>query len=547
MAINTLSPSTTTTPTFREQVGTDPEDGSPQYQNYYIFTIDTLSWGEVDGDTVVSNPDPDRTYIEAEVEFHLTQFGNGVNGRNDNQVVSYIQDRFDVFPDNFDQADAANLQDEVNAILNEQFGQLDHIQIRGTIEEWLETTADGTGSLYVHFHASYVTNPPGWEQPGIRVRFGGYSSHWSLDSSFTQASNTIEDVEFDPQERWVAYGSRDNNIFVHDYGSWGHTQTLTQNGAVMELGANSDGSLLASTDNSGECVVYNTSDWSVAQTFTDADTNYGRSCAFSPDDAYLAYAEASPGLQVRNTSDWSVEATLTDMTNTSRGATWTDSYLATGSSDSNAYVYDWTWTLQQTITVAGSLVEDIDFSDDVSWMTVASDDGNLYIIDTSDWSTHTTISEGAAVQDSAFWSDRFVTYSHQNAGNESHEYDPVNGWPHDNSFTEPASRSYVAVFSYDGKYFAAADYGSPYNVHIYDTPPTTVSGTFYADGTATGGATVTAFNDTQGTVQGTTQTNADGTFSISFPTGDEGHFLVEYTDADGNEYKAESKPFIVPE
>lgn len=76
----------------------------------------------------------------------------------------------------------------------------------------------------------------------------------------------------------------------------------------------------------------------------------------------------------------------------------------------------------------------------------------------------------------------------------------------------------------------------------------TVSGTFTYDDIGTSGATVRGVNDTQGTHQGTATTDTNGNYSIDFPTGEEGHFMVEYEDPEtGEPVKAESKPFLVPE
>lgn len=548
MTIASLSPSSTTTPAFRELVGTDSDDGSPQYQNHYIFDINTLSWREVDGSTVVATPDPDRTYIEAEVELSLTQFGRDVDARNDNQVVEYVASRFDVYPTNFDRTNATTLQNEVDAILLGQFDQLDHIQVQGTIEQWIEARADGTGTLYLRFYASFVTDPPGWKQPGIRVRFGGMSSHWALDASFGVSTAAIEDVEFDPAGGWFAVGGRDSAIHIHEYGgTWGHLQTLTMGGMVTGMGVNSDGSLLASVDRTPSCVIHNTADWSTAQTFTDSETDYPRAVEFSPDDTLLAYPENSPGVQIRNTSDWSIVTTLTEPTAAVRGVAWSQNYLAVGSKDFNTYVYDRTWTLQQTITVATDWIEAVDFSDDESYLAIAGYDNNVHIVNTSDWTLNHSITNASSVMDTEFLSDQFVGYASAGGTNETHTYDAAAGWPHDNTFSEPVSRSYVSKFSQDGAYFAAADYGSPYQVHIYDTPvtATTVTGPAVTlDGTVVQGAEIAAIDNATGEVLGEAVTDVNGDWSIEVPAGTTVHVLAEYEDANGNLYQEHSKPFV---
>lgn len=74
-----------------------------------------------------------------------------------------------------------------------------------------------------------------------------------------------------------------------------------------------------------------------------------------------------------------------------------------------------------------------------------------------------------------------------------------------------------------------------------------VSGTVTDGGVALENAKITIVNDTQGTTEGTTLTDANGDYSVECPTGDTVHALVEFDDGAGTTRKGESKPFIVPE
>ena len=89
-------------------------------------------------------------------------------------------------------------------------------------------------------------------------------------------------------------------------------------------------------------------------------------------------------------------------------------------------------------------------------------------------------------------------------------------------------------------------YGTtPYGTHPYGSGVSTVAGTVTLDGSALQGAKVTVINDTQGTIQGVTTTDAAGGYSVDCPTGDTVHVLIKYDDGAGTMYQDSSKPFIV--
>lgn len=74
-----------------------------------------------------------------------------------------------------------------------------------------------------------------------------------------------------------------------------------------------------------------------------------------------------------------------------------------------------------------------------------------------------------------------------------------------------------------------------------------VSGTVTdGGGTPLGRVPVRSINDSQGTHHDVTETDSNGDYLFDFPTGEEAHVMIEYTDPEtGETVKAESKPFIV--
>lgn len=74
-----------------------------------------------------------------------------------------------------------------------------------------------------------------------------------------------------------------------------------------------------------------------------------------------------------------------------------------------------------------------------------------------------------------------------------------------------------------------------------------ITGTATLDGAALANAKITAINDTQGVVEATTTTAADGTYTLTVTGGDTYHVLFEYDDGAGTQYQDHSQPFVAVE
>jgi len=79
-------------------------------------------------------------------------------------------------------------------------------------------------------------------------------------------------------------------------------------------------------------------------------------------------------------------------------------WVVYGSDDDNVYVHDTSdWTLSETLTEAGDAVRSVTFSPDGSQIAYGARDNNVYVHDTSDWTLSETLTEaGATVRSVTF-------------------------------------------------------------------------------------------------------------------------------------------------
>jgi len=112
---------------------------------------------------------------------------------------------------------------------------------------------------------------------------------------------------------------------------------------------------------------------------------------FSRNNTYVAIGIAYSGnVSVYNTSDWSLFKTLDDGHTSARRIDWSDTYMGVAYNGGQYRIYDATdgFSLVTTQRVhATANCPDIKFSNNNSYVAIACDDNNLYINNTSDWSS----------------------------------------------------------------------------------------------------------------------------------------------------------------
>lgn len=178
---------------------------------------------------------------------------------------------------------------------------------------------------------------------------------------------------------------------------------------IVDLAFSPDGTRLAHVSGgNNDVVIVNTVTWEndVAATNAIGTNNIGATehIRYSPDGAWLAVQEATGSVRVFNTSDWTIAAHLTALDNLENIAFSADSALFAITRDSPSddlivIVYETTgWTPVHTVT------DSVYYYAHATYATfdpagprmayVNEESNKVIVLDTTDWSTITTISTG---------------------------------------------------------------------------------------------------------------------------------------------------------
>jgi len=135
---------------------------------------------------------------------------------------------------------------------------------------------------------------------------------WSLRETLSESGDTVQSVTFSPDGEQIAYGSRDDNVYVHDTSDWGSSETLTEAGGIVwSVTFSPDGSQIAYGSQDANVYLHDTSDWSLQETLTESGSS-PYSVTFSPDGSQIAYGSQDANVYLHDTSDWSLQETLTE-------------------------------------------------------------------------------------------------------------------------------------------------------------------------------------------------------------------------------------------
>ena len=200
------------------------------------------------------------------------------------------------------------------------------------------------------------------------------TSDWSLETTLEEASSTPEKIGFSPNAEFIAYTSG-SDVFVHEVGGdWSLETTLEEASSTGSISVrfSRDSALIAYGDGDGNVYIHQTSDWSLETTLNE-NNNEVEGIDFSEDNGFIAYAS---GLDVfvHNVSDWSLEETLEQASETVRTVKFSykeSGYISYSGTGEIVYVHNVSdWSLEAEIgeDFITDTVNEIDFSKDDEWM-----------------------------------------------------------------------------------------------------------------------------------------------------------------------------------
>ncbi len=183
----------------------------------------------------------------------------------------------------------------------------------------------------------------------IQVTPAAAQPPWSLETTLTEATGNVLSVAFSQDNNWIAYGSADDNVYVHDIND----------------------------------------SWNLETTLTEA-TNWARSVAFSQDNNWIAYGGNDDNVYVHDINDsWNLETTLTEATAFIESVAFSQdnnwiAYGVAANFDYNVFIHDINdnWALETTLAEAIlATIYSVAFSQDNNWIAYGGNDDNIYVHD----------------------------------------------------------------------------------------------------------------------------------------------------------------------
>lgn len=148
-----------------------------------------------------------------------------------------------------------------------------------------------------------------------------------------------------------------------------------------------------------EIMIIRDSTWSIVDFINENDINW-RELDYSRAGDFLCgtTSEAGEDTFVYNTSSYSKVATLTEPTNNfsvPRFSPTNDILCVANGLGGQVYVYNYSWTLLETITGFSGSLRDLQFSKDGSTLFVGNTDGLVFVVNTTSWEIQETINTGS--------------------------------------------------------------------------------------------------------------------------------------------------------
>lgn len=284
-----------------------------------------------------------------------------------------------------------------------------------TLEFTVTNTGDISGTQDITLEASNGTTQTVDQVSGLTVDSGITSSPLTLawDIPTDQAKgdyelcvNTNDGSECnqytlrDPTafELFAISGSNSDIVTLYDYDTFDEVGVITQTTSTFGIDFANQSDLIGVADGTAdEALIVDTNNTSTVATLDDpTSTTY--QAIFSDDDSIIAVSQFSQTVYVYDATDYTLIETLTVPTSSAPDLEFNNNStllaIASISADEVQIVQTSDWSLVDTITDPNDTLRNIAFSDDGALLGITSDDGNIYIVETDNFTVTETINVG---------------------------------------------------------------------------------------------------------------------------------------------------------
>ncbi len=303
---------------------------------------------------------------------------------------------------------------------------------------------------------------------------GSAEIDWNSETNLTEATDDVNSVAFSNDSNWIAYGSSDYKVYVHNVPYWVHEATLSESDAeIYSVVFSPDNSWIAyggyDYDNSLYNVyIHNITDWELETTLPNATQDI-LSVAFSSDNNLIAYGGYDDKVYVHNIADWSLNTTLTEATDDVNSVAFSpdNNLIAYGSFDGVVYVHNIAdWSLNTTLTESWDSIDSVAFSPDNNLIAYTGYNGDfssvVFVHNIADWGLNTTLTDASVwdiITSVAFSQDNnWIAYGSYTLANQVY-INNVSDWSLNTTLTEAAAEGVSSVaFSQDNNWIAYGGY-----------------------------------------------------------------------------------------
>jgi WD40 repeat protein len=226
---------------------------------------------------------------------------------------------------------------------------------------------------------------------------------WREVATLRGHDDSVLSVNFSPDGKFLASGSRDKTVKVWEVGSWQKVATLKGHGGdVYSVSFSPDGKFLAS--GSGEVKVWEVGSWREVATLRGHDDSV-LSVNFSPDGKFLASGSFDTTVKVWEVGDWREVATLRGHERRVYSVSFSPDgkFLASGSEDCTVKVWEvGDWREVATLKGHGSYVFSVNFSPDGKFLASGSHDNTVKVWEVGSWREVITLRHGDSMERGSF-------------------------------------------------------------------------------------------------------------------------------------------------
>lgn len=253
---------------------------------------------------------------------------------------------------------------------------------------WCTDVAWSADSSLISFCEYHPTNAAANQR--IYVYSTATWSDATGNTYLAQITARCREIVFSPDGNYIAFTAETGTFWIYKTSDW----TLETSKSVQAEGIDwsPDGTMvaIANTPNS-KAIIYNTSDWSVKNTFSDTGASRGERVTFSPDSSKLAFGDSALNLYVYDTTTFATETgtpvKYTGAVGQMRGMSWSDNnmWLAYSMKDGGAtkvFVFDVLdgYTEETAITIGTGGAYGVSFGPGTTKMVVGAQSGGYVIV-----------------------------------------------------------------------------------------------------------------------------------------------------------------------